>query len=191
MHNFWSYPTLTHVALALWLAGCVAPLEDEAYNDPDGGIGSTTEALSGPFQIPFACGSKWRGNTYGGHNLKYAVDFNQGSCDDDKGKYVRAAKRGTVLAVKDWTTSYGKHVIIGHGDGVTTLYAHLRGHRVSKGQWVKQGQIIGSVGETGNAGGCSHLHYEMRRNGSSVKARFNGSEAYYWGERTYTSHNCN
>jgi murein DD-endopeptidase MepM/ murein hydrolase activator NlpD len=199
------------LALSVGSTGCVNSLGDdeagldgleeeadlEGYDDEgadvfgDGGIATTSEALRlSRFQLPFACGSQWRGDTRTNHSLLYAVDFNRGSCNDDRGSLVRAAKAGTVAAVHDWTTSYGRHVIISHGDGYTTLYAHLRGTRVSPGEHVRRGQVIGSLGATGNAGDCSHLHYEMRRGGNDIKAQFNGNQVHYFGERIYTSQNC-
>jgi murein DD-endopeptidase MepM/ murein hydrolase activator NlpD len=59
---------------------------------------------------------------------------------------------------------YGKHVIIHHGNGYETLYAHLSRIKTKQGKRVKRGEVIGRVGKTGNASG-PHVHYEIRQNG--------------------------
>jgi murein DD-endopeptidase MepM/ murein hydrolase activator NlpD len=58
-------------------------------------------------------------------------------------------------------------IVINHGNGWQTLYAHLSAYYVSCGQSVWQGNVIGSIGSTGNADG-SHLHFEMMYNGARV-----------------------
>ena len=78
---------------------------------------------------------------------------------------MRAAGDGKIK-FRGRKGGYGKTVIIEHGGGNTTLYAHLSGYARSsnKGRRVKQGQVIGYVGRTGLATG-PHLHYEFRVNG--------------------------
>lgn len=83
------------------------------------------------------------------------------------GTPILAAKSGQVItSVKGsgayW--SYGNYVVIDHGNGNSTLYAHMSSRAVSEGQMVKQGQVIGYVGTTGNSTG-NHLHLEIRVNG--------------------------
>ena len=92
-----------------------------------------------------------------------------------KGKSVVAVKDGTVvksLALKRTNgtyKSYGEYIVINHHDGTMTLYAHmLEGSRkVSKGDKVVQGQVIGTVGNTGKSTG-THLHFEVLIKGSPV-----------------------
>lgn len=79
------------------------------------------------------------------------------------GTPVTAAADGTVVEV-DHDADYGIHVLIDHGDGYTTFYAHLAGSGVKAGQEVRQKQQIGVVGSTGRSTG-PHLHFEIRRDG--------------------------
>ena len=82
------------------------------------------------------------------------------------GKNISAAESGRVVtAAYHW--SYGNYVVIDHGNGLSTLYAHCSSLSVSSGQQVSKGQTIGHVGSTGNSTG-PHLHFEVRVNGSRV-----------------------
>ena len=63
-----------------------------------------------------------------------------------------------VTAGSHW--SYGNYVVINHGNGYKTLYAHMSKIAVSAGQGVERGQVIGYVGSTGNSTG-NHCHFEM------------------------------
>jgi murein DD-endopeptidase MepM/ murein hydrolase activator NlpD len=72
-----------------------------------------------------------------------------------------------VVALVERRPDYGNLIIINHGSGLTTRYAHLSGFLVSQGEQVKRGQIIGLVGKSGRATG-PHLHYEVRLNGNPV-----------------------
>lgn len=91
------------------------------------------------------------------------------------GKSVVAVKSGTVVTSKALRNSngsyrsYGEYIVINHHDGTMTLYAHmLSGSRkVQPGDTVAQGQVIGTVGSTGNSTG-PHLHFEVRVNGYCV-----------------------
>lgn len=85
------------------------------------------------------------------------------------GKLVLAADSGTVELVKFSNKSYGNQVVINHGNGVKTRYAHMLDGSisVSVGQKVSRGQAIGRVGNTGNSTG-PHLHFEVIVNGNTV-----------------------
>ena len=83
------------------------------------------------------------------------------------GSNIYASAAGTVVKVKWGNTGYGYHVIINHGDGIQTLYAHMSNIYVKNGQFVNQGDIIGAMGSTGNSTG-THLHFEVRINGQYV-----------------------
>ena len=79
------------------------------------------------------------------------------------GTPIYAAKGGQVItSAYHW--SYGNYVVLDHGGGNTTLYAHMSRRAVSEGQMVTQGQTIGYVGNTGNSKG-NHLHLEVRAGG--------------------------
>ena len=84
----------------------------------------------------------------------------------DYGVNIDAADDGTVI-VSEYSSSYGNYIVIDHGNGMTTLYAHLSQRNVKVGAKVKQGQIIGQNGSTGNSTG-PHLHFEISINGSRV-----------------------
>lgn len=83
------------------------------------------------------------------------------------GSNVYAAASGTVILVKYLNYSYGYHVMIDHGDGLSTLYAHNSQILVSVGQQVSAGQVIALSGSTGNSTG-PHCHFEVRVNGNQV-----------------------
>jgi len=84
----------------------------------------------------------------------------------DKGDPYVAAAAGTVVAA-GWDGGYGKTILIDHGNGVMTRYAHSTQLLVSTGQYVNKGQTIGLVGSTGNSTG-PHLHFEVIINGDTV-----------------------
>ncbi len=83
-----------------------------------------------------------------------------------RGARVAAAWDGTVLYA-GWFGGYGKIVIIDHGEGISTLYAHLSAILTAPGARVRQGEVIGRVGSTGFSTG-PHVHFEIRVNGTPV-----------------------
>ena len=136
-------------------------------NNSQSSSSSTTVSSKGGFIFPVQGLSKANIRnknfpSYAGHT---GVDVNI----NVTGKNVVAAKAGTVVTSKALKNSngsyrsYGEYIIINHGDGTLTLYAHmLAGSRkVKEGDYVSQGQVIGTVGSTGNSTG-NHLHFEIR-----------------------------
>ena len=79
---------------------------------------------------------------------------------------VRAPADG-FISFSGRNGSFGKSIKIVHKHGVSTLYGHLHRLSVKKGQYVKEGQVIGKMGSTGRAVGA-HLHYEIKVSGKSV-----------------------
>lgn len=85
----------------------------------------------------------------------------------DIGTPVLAVRSGIVLAATR-NNGMGKYVIIRHTGNIITIYGHLSGISTRKGALVRQGQIIGAVGKTGNARSNAilpHLHFEIRKDG--------------------------
>lgn len=83
------------------------------------------------------------------------------------GKTIVAADGGVVTYVKYSSTSYGNHLQINHGNGISTLYGHTSKILVSSGQKVSKGQPIALIGSTGDSTGA-HLHFEVIKGGSKV-----------------------
>lgn len=90
------------------------------------------------------------------------------------GTPILAADSGIATVISDNGNGYGNYIMINHGGGRVTLYAHMSGFAVSNGASVTQGQVIGYVGSTGNSTG-PHLHFEVRVNGATTdpKSYFN------------------
>ncbi len=205
---------LTASLIVGWMAsGCSADVHDDL--DPTATVGSDEWADQGPppeehldasdeefaelssvveaitsaprFELPFPCGQVWAGQTRTNHSPINAVDFNRSNDVDDP---VVAAAAGTVSRVANTgSSSYGRWIEIDHGSGYRTRYAHLNAQSVRVGQRVSAGQHIGAVGSTGGSSG-PHLHYELIRNGVTIRPVFHGITALFYGTRNYTSQNC-
>ena len=83
------------------------------------------------------------------------------------GTPIYATGNGKIEKVKKSRRGYGNYVIINHGYGYKTLYAHMSKYIVRKGQKVKRGDVIGYVGNTGMSM-APHLHYEVHKNGKKI-----------------------
>ncbi len=77
------------------------------------------------------------------------------------------AVKGGVVTISERGSSYGNYVVLNHGDGTSSLYAHMSARAVSVGQVVNQGAVLGYVGSTGVSTG-NHLHLEIRVNGNRI-----------------------
>lgn len=138
-----------------------------------------------PHQMPFPCGQTWTGSTRGSHSPSIrAIDWNRSGDEDDT---VVASAAGIVTAADPTgTRGYGHHVVIDHRNGESSVYGHLNAVTVAVGQYVDQGALIGTVGNTGNSHGA-HLHFEERAGKSVIAASF-GGVPYFYGD--LTSFNC-
>jgi len=83
------------------------------------------------------------------------------------GTPIYATGDGEISKVKRSRKGYGNHVVINHGFGYKTLYAHMSKYIVKKRQKVKRGDIIGYVGNTGTSV-APHLHYEVHKDGKKI-----------------------
>lgn len=114
--------------------------------------------VDGKVSSPFG---KWRGN-----HKHQGIDIPMPA-----GTPIRAARNGVVTRTGNNSTmgfrGYGNFVLMDHGEGVQTFYAHCLSVAVAQGQRVMQGQIIGYVGSTGRST-ANHLHFEVRVNNAKV-----------------------
>lgn len=97
----------------------------------------------------------------GGRSHHYGVDF-----DANIGDPVQAAAAG-IVSFAGWKNGYGHTVVVDHGDGYQTLYAHNQKNLVREGDLVRAGQPLAKVGSSGRSTG-SHLHFEVHVNGRPV-----------------------
>ena len=94
--------------------------------------------------------------------MHWGIDFSA-----PKGTPIYATGDGKVISVKQRKSGYGNHVIISHGFGYKSLYAHMHKISVKVGEKIKKGEVIGSIGSTGTST-APHLHYEVIQNGKKV-----------------------
>lgn len=122
------------------------------YSGP--GVARLSWPLQGPLTSRFGV-SRGRSSHHAGLDI-----------DGEKGDPIHAAAAGRVLEAGRGGR-YGNYVLIDHGEGLQTLYAHASRLLVKRGQRVVVGDEIALVGQSGNARG-THLHFEVRRNGRTV-----------------------
>lgn len=122
--------------------------------------GEIIGSASGNWQYPYKNGYTktsdfgWRRSTNSYHQ---GVDLvGSGS------KHIYPVNNGVVVDIKKSNSGYGNHLLIDHGDGIWSLYAHLSNIYVKEGQTVNKNTILGVEGSTGNSTG-SHLHLEIRK----------------------------
>jgi len=162
------------IALALYLTMLPA---DDGYAAPE-------------LQLPWPTGVSHSisGNSYGcgthtGSAHYYAIDF-----DHHLNEAVSAASRGVVISAT-YDGDFGNRIIVDHGGGFTTFYAHLQSFSVVEWSSVSQGQIIGLAGATGytDPPGAHHLHFVAQLNGVAYPPEPMSTAVYGFGN--YGFHN--
>lgn len=146
---------------ATWDTAIIHPYSFAEYFKTDSVILNLTSAGDGGFVVPrkgiITSQFGWR--RYRPH---YGTDI-----DLDKGDSVVAAFDGMIRIAKSKIKGYGNVIIIRHGNGLETVYAHLSKILVEAGQNIKAGELIGLGGNTGRSYGA-HLHFEMRYLGQAM-----------------------
>ncbi len=150
----------------------LSPTADLAVGEvviiPDGEETTISETPGRPTRVIKGSGPSYQGyyirpiagnrKTQGLHGYN-GVDLSNGRIGDE----IFASAAGVVIVSKEnsWNGGYGDYIVIKHENGTQTLYAHNSRNIVSAGQTVRQGQVIGYVGSTGNSTG-PHVHFEIR-----------------------------
>jgi murein DD-endopeptidase MepM/ murein hydrolase activator NlpD len=134
-------------------AGLPPPVER-----PEGGPVTFAWPVHGPITSPFGMRTD---PVTGRYQLHSGIDIGAGY-----GVPIQASADGIVLYA-GWYGGYGNAIILDHGSGLSTLYAHCSAMYVTEHQYIQRGQVIGAVGATGWATG-PHLHFEIRVNGVPV-----------------------
>ena len=132
-----------------------------------GGSSSSGTTQVGNYTYPLPSGYRTVSSRFGYRNhpvtgrykLHTGVDISA-----PNGTPIYAAQPGTAI-IAGYSSAWGNYVVINHGNGITTLYAHMSKILTTKGATVSAGQQIGKVGSTGYSTG-NHLHFEVRQNGS-------------------------
>ncbi len=108
------------------------------------------------------------GFTYRIHPIYKIKHFHTGiDFTAPRGTDIYATGDGVVKSVESKNRGYGKHIVIDHGYGYETLYAHMSGFNVREGQKIKRGEVIGFVGSTGTST-APHLHYEVIKDNEKI-----------------------
>lgn len=170
----------TLVGLVSVLAvGCSGVADDG--EEPEEDVDQTESALAYPsFDVPFKCGVRVVGSTWAAHSPLKAIDFRLPS-----GSRVDASAGGTISYEDRGNASYGKNLVINHGNGWSTRYAHLSRPLVTSGT-VRKGQPIAYSGDSGKARGAPHLHYEQIKSGAVVALRFSSGPNPGYPDTKYT-----
>ena len=130
--------------------------------------GGSSNAALGGYIWPVS--SRYITSTFGGRASPGGIgSTNHKGVDIGRVGYtseIYAAKAGTVI-VSQYSSSYGNYVVVSHGSGNTTLYAHMSSRKVSVGAYVNQGDVLGITGSTGHSTG-PHLRFEITENGTRI-----------------------
>ncbi len=133
-----------------------------AIREAQAGAGSTGTGT------PSASGFIWpvNGTVVSGYGMRWGRLHEGIDITASTGTPIWAAAAGTVIHA-GWLGGYGNLVVVDHGNGLATAYAHASAILVAVGQQVAQGETLSLVGSTGNSSG-PHLHFEVRVNGIAV-----------------------
>lgn len=138
--------------------------DDDDYDDEDYAVGGS-DGFIWPcptvLNMTDTYGYRTIAEEGGSSDFHKGIDINKPNC---AGEPIVASAGGTVITASNTGNGYGIHVVIDHGDKISTLYGHMSDCCVSVGENVKQGQRIGYIGCTGYAYG-NHCHFEVRVNG--------------------------
>lgn len=136
-------------------------VEDNSSSQSSGSSSSSTGTFSWPVPYTHNITSyyEWRWG-----RMHWGIDISAGGV---YGQAITASDGGTVVFAGDKGDGYGNYVIIDHGNGYQTLYAHCSSLAVSYGQYVSKGDTIAYVGSTGNSTG-PHLHFEVIYNSNKL-----------------------
>lgn len=168
-----------NIAPGTWLIIPGGTREFVSWSIPPGGISRSNPGVAKGFGTG-ACSSGASGAVGSGYFIWPAnahflsgYDYNPGAnhrgidIDGETGDPTYAADNGVVV-YSGWNNwGYGNMIVIDHGNGFQTLYAHLSAYYFGCGASVYQGTVIGAIGSTGNSTG-SHLHFELLYNGTKV-----------------------
>lgn len=138
---------------------------------------SQAPASSSGFVWPVPCSRRITGRYGESRSSHFHAGIDIDGYGND-GQPVVAAASGTVIT-STYSGAYGNYVLIDHGNGYQTLYAHMSSNAVGSGAYVNAGDTIGYLGATGNATG-THCHFEVRINGSTTDPAQYFSGLSYW-----------
>ncbi|MDO4543038.1 MAG: M23 family metallopeptidase [Clostridia bacterium] len=153
--------------IALILAICLSLLCGTSLaNDDSIGEQGSAEQWLWPAQDCYTISSNY-GYRFGGSDRHRGIDIVSGRAGKSRGSSILAAKSGTIYKARDCygdeeyiENSLGNYVMIDHGDGTCSLYAHLMRKGIKTSGEVKQGECIGYMGDSGESTGY-HLHFQI------------------------------
>lgn len=174
--TLWGIANLYQVEVAAILAANGKTLEDLSIGEslfiPGGKKPKETERLLARAESSVSRGSGSRftwpteGELTSGFAQRWGKHHDGIDLANDIGTTVRAARAGRI-SYSGWSSGYGRMIMIEHDQDYTTVYGHLNESYVSEGQYVKAGQSIAAMGNTGYSTG-PHLHFEVRKNGTPI-----------------------
>lgn len=155
--------TKIHPGQRLLVPAAGSAVKSRSSSDPEMWTRRDRRGTSSP-----AARFEWpvRGRVSSGYGMRGGAHHDGIDIRAASGTAVRAAEAGRVVHADDSLPGYGKLVILKHAGPYSTVYAHNRKILVRVGEFVKKGQVIAEVGQTGRAS-APHLHFEVRRDGAA------------------------